>query len=116
MTSNTPIDLASNPKAATANRRIFRLAFGTSLSLVFSQIVNWDMSFIAAVFTMFLLATPMPVPTLGKAIGLLVGLLLPICLGIAVIPLLNGARWAGMIIVAVAVFDFFWMKDKKKGH
>jgi hypothetical protein len=112
MTSNTHIDLASNPKAATANRRIFRLAFGTSLSLVFSQIVNWDMSFIAAVFTMFLLATPMPAPTLGKAIGLFVGLLLPICLGIAVIPLLNGARWAGIIIVACALYYSFYYSAK----
>ena len=63
-----PTELVSIPSEASldqkvASLRILRLALGTSLSLCFSQAMAWDMSFIAPIFTMFLLATPMPAPS-----------------------------------------------------
>ena len=54
--------MRSDTKASTvirmdiANIRILRMALATALSMLFSQIVNWPMSFIAPVFTMFILA------------------------------------------------------------
>lgn len=95
-----------------ANRRILRLSLGTTLSLIFSQIVNWDISFLAPVFTMFLLAIPLPAPTLPKAIGLLIALVLPICVGIVLIPFLDNARWAGITLVAIGLFYSFYFTAK----
>lgn len=107
-TINTPLDQAS----AVSSRRIFRLCFGTTASLVFSQIVSWDLSFLAPVFTMFLLAVPLPAPTLPKAIALLLALIMPICLGITLIPFLNEARWAGVLLVACGLFYSFYFTAK----
>ena len=61
-----------------AELRILRLALGVSLSLLFSQVVNWPMSFIAPVFTMLFLALPLPAPKLKGGIGFM--LFVPIVL------------------------------------
>ncbi|NKB34858.1 MAG: DUF2955 domain-containing protein [Pseudomonadales bacterium] len=95
-----------------AQGRILRLALGVSLSLVFSQVVNWDISFIAPIVTMVLLATPMPAPGFKQGIGLLILLLLPIFAGIALIPFLYYARWAGIALVAIVLFYSFYFTAK----
>ena len=95
-----------------ASRRTLRLGFGLGLSLLFSQVVNWDISFIAPIVTMFLLATPMPVPSLKQGIGVLLLLLLPIFAGMALIPFLYYARWAGVILVAIALYYSFYFTAK----
>jgi len=61
-----PTDTEATVKGLdVASVRILRLAFGTSASLWFSQAVGWDMSFIAPVMTMFMLALPLPAPGLA---------------------------------------------------
>ena len=108
MPSESALAAAIDRATAVASRRILRLAFGTTVSLLFSQIINWDLSFLAPVFTMFLLAVPLPAPTLPKAIALLIALLLPVCLGISLIPFLNDARWAGIVLVSCALYYSFY--------
>ena len=68
-----------------ASVRILRLALGTALSLWFSQLVGWPLSFIAAVFTMSILALPL-----------------------ALLPLLLNQRWVGILLVTLALFYSFY--------
>ena len=69
-----PVPSLMHPIAA---RRILRLAVGTALSLCFSQMINWPLSYITPIFTMFILALPLPVLTLKKGIVFILALLLP---------------------------------------
>jgi len=101
----TPADIAS--------RRILRLALGTALSLVFSQIAAWPLSFIAPVFTLVLLATPLPAPTLKSGIKLVLGLLLPLLLGaLTLLPFLEYLRPVGVLLVALALFYSFYFTSR----
>ena len=54
-----------------AARRILRLALGTGLSMWVSQAVAWDLSFIAPVMTLFILALPLPALSLKMGIKFL---------------------------------------------
>jgi hypothetical protein len=90
-----------------AARRILRLAFGTALCLLVSQIVQWPLAFIAPVLTMFILALPLPAPRLKQGIALVAALLAPMTAGLALLPLLHHARWAGIVLVALALFYSF---------
>ena len=47
-------------RMSIASVRILRMALGTALSMLFSQIVNWPLSFVAPVLTMFILSLPLP--------------------------------------------------------
>ena len=60
-----------------AAQRILRLALGTALSLFVSQIAGWQMSFIAPVFTLLILALPLPAPGLRQGVVFVVALLAP---------------------------------------
>lgn len=91
-----------------ANRRILRLALGTALSMGFSQLVNWPLSFIAAVFTMFLLAVPLPAPTLKSGLKFVLALVIPAYAGMLLLPFLEHARWAGILLVTLALFGSFY--------
>lgn len=91
-----------------ANRRILRLALGTALSMAFSQLVNWPLSFVAAVFTMFLLAVPLPAPTLKSGLKFVLALVLPAYAGMLLLPFLEHARWAGILLVTLALFGSFY--------
>jgi len=91
-----------------ANRRILRLALGTALSMAFSQIINWPLAFIAAVFTMFLLATPLPAPTLKSGIKFVLALVIPAYAGMLLLPLLQHTRWAGILLVMLFMFGSFY--------
>lgn len=107
-----PTKAAAIPVSATgadiASRRILRLALGTALSLCFSQIVAWPVSFIAPVFTMFILALPLPAPTLRGGVKFVAALLLPLMAGTALLPFLHDARWVGIGLVAIALFYSFY--------
>jgi hypothetical protein len=94
--------------ADVASRRILRLALGTTLSMAFSQLVNWPLSFMAAIFTMFLLATPLPAPGLKSGIKFTLALVLPAYLSMLLIPLLLHTRWAGVIMVLLALYGSFY--------
>ncbi len=91
-----------------ATRRILRLALGTSLCLWVSQFISWPLAFITPVLTMFILALPMPAPGLKKGLMFIVALLLPMVLGSALLPFLHHARWAGILLVALALYYSFY--------
>lgn len=91
-----------------AARRILRLALGTSLCLLVSQILNWPLSFIAPVLTLMILALPLPAPGLKKGLVLIIALLAPVTLGLGLVPLLQHARWVGVMLVALALFYSFY--------
>jgi hypothetical protein len=91
-----------------ASRRILRLALGTALSMGFSQLVNWPLSFVAAVFTMMLLAVPLPAPTLKSGIKFVLALVIPAYAGMLLLPFLMHARWAGILLVVLCLFGSFY--------
>ena len=91
-----------------ASRRIFRLALGTALSLVFSQAINWPMSFIAPIFTMFILALPIPAPSLKGGTKFVLALVLSVYAGMALLPFFEYARWAGILLLILALFGCFY--------
>ncbi|MBT8069499.1 MAG: DUF2955 domain-containing protein [Gammaproteobacteria bacterium] len=97
-------------KTATdiANRRILRLALGTSLCMAFALLINWPLSFMSAVFTMFLLALPLPPPTLKSGVKFVVALVLPAYAGMLLLPFLEYARWSGVLLVMLALFGSFY--------
>ncbi|MFQ5345130.1 MAG: DUF2955 domain-containing protein [Mariprofundus sp.] len=92
-----------------AQRRILRLALGTALSLAFSQIFNWPLSFIAPVFTMFLLATPLPAPGLKKGFILVLALMVIVYGSMLVfVPFFEHVRWAGILLLIPALYGCFY--------
>jgi len=101
----TPPRAVRHPLAA---RRILRLSLGTAVCLLFSQSVSWPLSFIAPVLTMMILALPLPPLGLKKGIGFIVALILPMVSGMALLPLLMHARWAGILLVGLALFFSFY--------
>lgn len=103
-----PIDTGYQQRHPMASRRILRLAFGTALSLWFSQAIAWPLSFIAPVFTLLLLGLPMPPPRLKAGIALVVVLLAPMVLGIALIPFLTWMRPIAILLVALILFHLFY--------
>lgn len=96
---------ARHPLAA---RRILRLALGTSLCLGITQaFLSSPLAFIAPLFTMMLLSLPLPAPGFKKGIVFILALLAPMVAGLALLPLLHHARWAGIVLVALALFYSF---------
>lgn len=91
-----------------AARRILRLAHGTALSLWFSQAVGWQLSYLAPVLTLLMLGLPLPVPSLKQGIGFVIVLLLPVIASMALLPFLWHARWAGVLLVALALYGTFY--------
>ncbi len=96
------------PGLDITSRRIFRLALGTALSMWYSQASPWTLSFIAPVFTMFILALPLPAPNLKGGIKFIIALMLPVIAGLAFLPFLEHARWAGILMVALALYYTFY--------
>jgi len=95
-----------------AARRILRLALGTALSLCFSQMINWPLSYIAPILTMFILALPLPVLTFKKGIVFILALLLPMIAAMTLLPFLQYARWSGILMVALALYYTFYFTAK----
>jgi uncharacterized membrane protein YccC len=91
-----------------ASRRVLRLALGTALSMGFCQLGNWPLSFLAAVFTMFILAVPLPAPTLKSGLKFVLALVIPASFGMLLLPLLMHARWTGIILIILALFGSFY--------
>ena len=95
-----------------AARRILRLAFGTSAALWFSQVINWDVSFIMPVLVSFLLAVPIPAPSLKKGIIFILALALPAYGVLLLLPMLDNYRMAGILILIAACFWSFYYSAK----
>jgi hypothetical protein len=91
-----------------AARRILRLALGTALSMGFSQAIGWQLSFIAPVLTLLILALPLPAPGLKKGLVFIIALLAPMLAGLALLPFLMHARWVGILLLTLALFYCFY--------
>lgn len=91
-----------------ASVRTLRMALGTALSLWFSQVGNWDMSFIAAVLTMFVLSLPLPAPKLAGGIKFILALALSVYAGLALLPLILNQRAVGVLLLTLALFGSFY--------
>jgi hypothetical protein len=91
-----------------AARRILRLALGTALSLFCSQAAGWQLSFIAPVLTLFILSLPVPAPGARQGVLFVLALLAPMTAGLALLPLLEHARWSGIVLLALALFYSFY--------
>ena len=99
-TANTVPDIAS--------RRILRLALGTAMSMGFSQLINWPMSYMAAIFTMLLLSLPLPAPTLKSGIKFVIALVLPAYASMLLIPFMEYARWSGVLLIILSLYGSFY--------
>jgi hypothetical protein len=95
---------------AIADRRILRLALGTSLALAFSQAAGWPLSFIAPIITLVLLALPLPVPSLKMGIGLFAAVMAPVLLGsVVLLPFFAHLHSVGILLVMLALFYSFYV-------
>lgn len=94
--------------SAIASRRILRLALGTSLAMGFSLMVNWPLSFLAAVFTLLILSMPLPAFTLKTGIKFVLALVVPAYAGLLLLPFLTYSRSAGVLMVVLALFGSFY--------
>ncbi|MDJ0938683.1 MAG: DUF2955 domain-containing protein [Woeseiaceae bacterium] len=105
-----PSDAASAARdgLSIAQLRTLRLALGTALSLWFSQVVGWQMSFVAPVITMFLLALPLPAPKFRS--GLLFVLVMTGCMygGTLLLPTLVNQPAVGVLLLVLALFWSFY--------
>jgi len=95
-----------------AARRILRLAFGTSAALWFSQVINWDVSFIMPVLVSFLLAIPMPAPRLKSGIVFILALAIPAYAVLLMLPLLDHYQVVGILVLITACFWSFYFSAK----
>jgi len=92
--------------------RILRLATGTASSLWFSQAVAWEMSFIAPVITMFILALPFPAPKLKSGIAFVAALTLSLYAGLLLLPSLLNYPMVGVLLLVLALFWSFYYTAK----
>ncbi len=106
--SDPALPAITKPRHPLAARRILRLALGTALCLWFSQAVNWPLSFVAPILTMMILALPLPPLGLKKGIGFIIAMVAPLLAGMALLPFLMHARWAGILLVGLALFYSFY--------
>jgi hypothetical protein len=84
------------------------MALGTALSMGFSQIVNWPLSFVAAIFTLLVLSLPLPAPTFKSGMKFVLALVIPAYAAMLLLPLIYHARWSGVLLVTLALFGSFY--------
>jgi hypothetical protein len=95
-----------------AHVRILRLATGTGLSMWVSQAVAWDLSFIAPVMTMFILALPLPALTLKMGIKFLAAMSLSMYASLLLLPWLLDYQLVGLLLLVLALFWSFYFTAK----
>lgn len=95
-----------------ASVRILRLALGTSLSLWFSQAIGWQMSFIAPVFTLLVLALPLPALKLKQGIAFVAVLAVALYSGMLLLPMLLEQPAVGLLLLTLALFWSFYFTAK----
>jgi hypothetical protein len=109
-TDATAATTRSRPGIASV--RILRLAFGTAACFWFSQAVDWNLSFIAPVATMFILALPLPAPRLKMAIGLIAALVLAFAAGLLVLPRIIHQPLVGFLLLGLLLYWSFYIPAK----
>ena len=95
-----------------ASTRILRLAFGTALSLWISQAVGWNMSFIAPIITLFLLALPMSQPSPKLFLLVVVALTVSVYGSFVFLPFLVHQEFVGLLLLSLALFHAFYFTAK----
>ena len=95
-----------------ASVRILRLALGTALSLWFSQAVGWQMSFIAPVFTLLVLALPLPALKVKHGIAFVAVMAIALYSGMLLLPMLLEQPAVGLLLLTLALFWSFYFTAK----
>jgi hypothetical protein len=95
-----------------ASVRILRLALGTAVSLWFSQAVGWQMSFIAPVFTLLVLALPLPALKLKQGLAFILVLAAALYSGMLLLPMLLEQPAVGLLLLTLALFWSFYFTAK----
>ena len=108
MPSDSQVAFVDTRGMHIASVRILRLALGTALSMLFSQIVNWPMSFIAPVLTMFILALPLPALNLSSGIKFILVFVVAIYAGLVFLPFMLNQRMVGILLLALALYHSFY--------
>jgi len=103
---------AESRRLSIASVRILRLAFGTSLSLWFSQAVGWQLSFVAPVITMLVLGLPVPALKLKSGIVFVLVMTLSLYAGMLLLPTLLHQPAVGMLLLALALYWSFYFTAK----
>lgn len=99
---------AEDRRMSIASVRILRMALGTALCMLFSQIVNWPMSFIAPVLTMFILALPLPALNLSSGVKFILVFVVAIYAGLLFLPFMLNQRMVGILLLALALYHSFY--------
>ena len=102
------LESAVSRRMSIASVRILRMALGTALSMMFSQIVNWPMSFIAPVLTMFILSLPLPALKLSSGIKFILVFVVAIYAGLLFLPFMLNQRMVGILLLALALYHSFY--------
>ncbi|HSN52603.1 MAG TPA: DUF2955 domain-containing protein [Woeseiaceae bacterium] len=95
-----------------AHVRILRLALGTALSMWVSQAVAWDLSFIAPVMTLFILALPLPALSLKTGIKFLAAMTLSMYASLLLLPWLLDYPLVGLLLLLLALYWSFYFTAK----
>ncbi|MGD8733867.1 MAG: DUF2955 domain-containing protein [Gammaproteobacteria bacterium] len=90
-----------------SQRRILRLAVGTTLALACGEVIGWNASYLAAVLAATILALPLPAPALRG--GLSFVLMLAIALGTGLLLLIPIHKWqiVGVVLIGLGLFGIF---------
>lgn len=91
-----------------ASVRILRLACATSLCMFVSQVFNWQMSFVAPVFTLVILALPLPAMKLADGIKFVLAFVVALNAGLLFLPFVVHYMAAGLLLIACALFLSFY--------
>lgn len=91
-----------------ASRRILRLTLGVSLCMLFSQVVNWQLSFVAPVFAIILLSLPYPAPSLKGGLNFVLTLVVALFASRYLLPFLDHAPMVGLLLLALCLFGSFY--------
>jgi hypothetical protein len=78
----------------------------------FSQAVGWDMSFIAPVMTMYILALPFPAPKIKTGILFVAALTLSMYAGLLLLPWLLNYPLVGLLLLILALYWSFYYTAK----
>lgn len=108
MPTDATAQLMATQRMDTASRRILRLALGASLCMLFSQVGNWPLSFLAPAVTILLLGTPYPAPSFKGGLNIYLSLVGAVLVGHLLLPFLDNAPEAGLLLLALALFGSFY--------
>lgn len=77
-----------------------------------SQVYSWPMSFIAPVFTMFILALPLPAMKLSGGIKFIIVFMASLYAALLLLPVVVHYKFAGLLLVALALYHSFYYTAK----